>query len=115
MYVPSAQCPVTPTPVNAVVVPTGMSGLRRGLGCAGRDCRCGGACGMGRGLGLFDTPFDLSTWGWQEWGIAIIGGYMLFSTILTSRRASRKISKSLGRRRSRAQRRRELQEELKGL
>lgn len=63
-------------------------------------------------MGLFDTPFDLASWGWQEWGIAIIGGYALLSMVLTSRRASKRISRSVGKRRSRAARRRKLQQEL---
>lgn len=56
-------------------------------GCAGLGCPAGGmACGCA-GLGLFDSGTDFTQWGWPEWGIVIVGGYMLLSTLFTTRRA----------------------------
>lgn len=68
--------------------------------------------GLHRGMGLFDTPFDMSTWGWQEWGIAALAGYALFSMIFTSRSAQRSISRSSAARRKRKQKRGELKAKL---
>lgn len=93
MYISIPNCPSSPSLVG-----------NRGMGgCSG--CGCGGSCGMGlhRGMGLFDTPFDLSTWGFQEWGIAALAGYALFSMIFTSSRAHRSISRSLAPRSKRRQ------------
>lgn len=104
MYISITNCPSSPSLAGNL----GMGGLR-GL----RGCACGG-CGMGqpRGMGLFDTPFDLSTWGWPEWGIAILGGYALFSMIFTSSRAQRSISRSAAARRKRGAKRAGLKAEL---
>jgi hypothetical protein len=57
-------------------------------GCVGMGCApCAGlGCGP-TGLGLFATPFDLASWTWQEWGIAIAGVFVLFSVFSTTRRA----------------------------
>lgn len=79
MYVPSAQCPVTMPTVSPAPY-SGVSGLRRGLGCAGPNCRCGGSCGMGRhrGMGLFDS-MDFTTWGIGEWGVIGVGAYLILS------------------------------------
>lgn len=56
-----------------------------GCGCAGMagTCGCGGSCGMG----LFDSGMDFTTWAWPEWSIVGLVGYMLLSTIFTTRRA----------------------------
>lgn len=54
------------------------------LGGRGMGCACSGSCGGGgcnKGMGLFDTPFDVSTWGMQEWAIAGIGAYLLISLL----------------------------------
>lgn len=101
MYIAIPTCPSSPSLVGN----RGMGGLR--------GCACGG-CGMGlhRGMGLFDTPFDLSTWGWQEWGIAALAGYALFSMFYTSSRASRAISRSASSRRTRRAKRLRLRGEL---
>lgn len=129
MYVPRTLCPWSsaltslrgPTADEQTLAPSwtplGLSGLRgvRGLGCAD-GCQCGGSCGggMGRGMrggcgmGLFDTPWDLSTWGFAEWGIAALAGYALFSMFYTSSRASRAISRSSSARRTRRSKQAEL-------
>lgn len=65
-------------------------GRYKGMGCA---------CSRGCGLGLFDSGMDLSTWGWPEWGIVALGGYMLFSTVFTTGRAARRIAAIPGQRR----------------
>jgi hypothetical protein len=59
----------------------------QGMGCAGLGCPAGGAgCGCA-GMGLFDSGTDFTEWGWPEWGIVIVGGYMVLSTLFTTRRA----------------------------
>lgn len=68
----------------------------RGLGCAGR---CGGMCGSCGGLGLFDGGMDLSTWGWPEWGIVVLGGYVLASTVFATGRGVRAVAAMPKRRR----------------
>lgn len=45
-----------------------------GLGCCGGGCECGM-----NGLGLFDDPLNLGSWGWQEWGIVLVGVYVFAS------------------------------------
>jgi hypothetical protein len=77
--------------------------MRRGMGCAGLGCRglgCGGGCGndvRGKcsgacaGLGLFDSGLDYTTWGWPEWVIVGLSGYMVLSTLMTTKRAARSI------------------------
>lgn len=55
-------------------------------GCSGLGgCGCGGTCKGG--LGLFDSGMDFTTWGWQEWGIVIVGGYVALSTVFNTQRA----------------------------
>ena len=49
-----------------------------GLGC------CGGACN--RGLGYFDSGWDLSGWGVVEWLTVAAGAYVLFSVLSTTKR-----------------------------
>lgn len=73
--------------------PAGQSGIR-GLGCG-----CG--CNNPDGMGLFDTGLDFSGWGWQEWGIALLGGYMVASTLFTTKRAARAAGDSVRRARRR--------------
>jgi hypothetical protein len=54
------------------------------------DSRGMGCCGLGAapsGLGLFATPFDLASWGWQEWAIAIGGVFVFYSVFSTTSRA----------------------------
>ncbi len=68
-----------------------------GLGCAG-ECGCGGTCG---GLGFFDSGMDVSGWGVLEWGAAALAGYVIFSTILTTKRAASRVRALPGERRKR--------------
>jgi hypothetical protein len=66
----------------------------RGMGCGGRGmgCACKG------GLGLFDS-MDFSTWGASEWAIVLVGGYMVISTIFTTKRAASRVRAIPGERR----------------
>lgn len=98
MYVPTQKC-------------LGVSGL----GCVGCDGKCGG-------LGLFESGIDISQWGWQEWGLALLGGYVVMSVVSTTSRVGRSagrayqgVKRSAKRRSARSERKRELQEELRGL
>lgn len=72
------------------------------------SCAHGGSCG--RGLGLFDSGWDISTWGWQEWAIVALGGYMLFSTVSTTGRAARGLAAIPAKRRRRIAANRRLRE-----
>ena len=66
-------------------------------GCAGMGgCGCGGACG---GLGLFESGADFTAWGWPEWGLVLVGGYMLLSTVFTTGRAVSRVRALPGERR----------------
>lgn len=68
----------------------------RGLGCAS----CGGGCDTGcqaRGFGLFESGVDFTQWSWPEWGLVALGGYMLMSTVFTTRRAVSKARELPGR------------------
>lgn len=67
-----------------------------GRGFAG--CGCGGKCG---GMGLFESGIDVSGWGYAEWAVAIFGGYMVLSTVFTTRRAASRIAAIPGERRKR--------------
>jgi hypothetical protein len=55
--------------------------------------RCGG-------LGLFETGFDVSGWGWPEILIVVLGGYVLISTVFTTSRAVSHVKAIPGKRRS---------------
>jgi hypothetical protein len=75
--IPCAQIPSFPpngqAPWNAQV----------GLGCPGM---CGGS-----GMGLFDSGFDISNWGWEEW-LTVVGGlYAVVSVFSTTSRAARSV------------------------
>lgn len=72
---------------------TGLSGCR-GMGA----CGCGGKCG---GLGLFDSGTDFTGWGLPEWGLVALGGYMIFSTLFTTRRAAARVGEGVRRTRKR--------------
>lgn len=84
---------------------------RRGMGCAS----CSGTCGQKCGMGLFDSGFDVSGWGWPEMLIAAFGGYMVLSTIFTTKRAVSRVRTSARKRSSRNKRKAELQEQLRKL
>ncbi len=66
----------------------------RGLGCG-----CSGKCGTGCGLGLFDGGLDPSTWGPAEIAIVALGGYMVISTVFTTKRAVSRVAAIPGNRR----------------
>src|ERR1035437_9812020 len=71
-----------------------QAGRMRGMGCgcAGlAGCPCGGKTG---GLGLF-TSMDPSTWGWPEVAVASVAGYMLLSTLMTTKRAVRTVGRTV--------------------
>lgn len=80
-------------------------------GCSGMGgCGCGGTCG---GLGLFESGMDFTAWGWPEWSIAVLGAYMLLSTVFTTGRAVGRVRALPGeRRRARAARLRKEAAEL---
>ena len=61
-----------------------------GLGCA---------CGCNKGMGLFESGMDYTQWGLVEWGIVVVGGYMVLSTIFTTKRVAGKIRALPGERR----------------
>lgn len=82
---------------NATVNP-GLVGYR-GFGCA---CGCGGCCPQ-RGLGYFDTGWDISGWSYLEWGTVLLIGYMVMSTVFTTQRGYRKARRSYKRVRERFQ------------
>lgn len=65
---------------------TGEEMRLKGLGCDGQcaDCSCGG-----RGLGLFDSGFDPTTWGWPEWLVIGLGGYVATSMFFGAKRGAR--------------------------
>lgn len=94
----------------------GLSGYMRsrGMGCAG-GCSCGGTCQ--KGLGYFDTGWDISGWGWMEWGTVAVVAYMLMSTFQTSRRSYKRATGTVKRyrKRSAARRRAQLESELSSL
>lgn len=82
-----------------------------GLGCG---CGCGGKCGQGLGQAAtfpnLYTPFEgglnLSTWGWEEYGIAALLGYGLISAIMDvgsgAKRAGRGVAKGYRKTRAKA-------------
>lgn len=69
--------------------PSQEAQVRQGFGCGKGlgGCGCGGRCG----LGLFESGFDFSQWSGVEWALVAIGGYMLLSTMFTTRRAARRV------------------------
>ena len=88
----------------------GLGGCRcpNGMGC-GPGCGCA-SC---QGMGLFESGLDPSGWTWMEWAIVIGGGYMVLSTIFTTKRAASRIAALPGERRKRkAARYRKLASEL---
>lgn len=72
-----------------------------GLGCA----ECGGTCGgLGQtstglfGTGLFQSA-DPSTWGWGEYAVIAVGGYVAISFISDAQSAGGAVRKAYRRRR----------------
>lgn len=70
----------------------------RGLG----SCGCKGCA---KGLGLFETGFDVSGWTWAEWGIVLLGAYAAYSMLFTTRTAASAVSSGVRRTRKRLARR----------
>jgi hypothetical protein len=62
-----------------------LRGSQSGLGCAA-GCGCDGGCTK-KGLGLFDSGFDPSTFGWPEWLVVGLGGYVATSLFFGTGRA----------------------------
>jgi hypothetical protein len=62
-----------------------LKGAQLGLGCAA-GCGCDGGCTK-KGLGLFDSGFDPTTFGWPEWLVVGLGGYMATSMFFGTGRA----------------------------
>jgi hypothetical protein len=68
-----------------------------GLGCA--------TCSQPSGLGLFESGMDFTAWGWQEWFVIGIGGYVLTSMFFTTKRAAGQVRAGVSKRVSGARRR----------
>jgi hypothetical protein len=113
VYIARTLCPIGLTgyasPTRAYTPWMAGTGLRMGGGC-----KCGGSCAgcsvMGRhhhGMGIFDTT-DFSQWGWQEWGIILVGGYFVLSLIGDIGAGSRKISSYRSKGRTRRKKRAEI-------
>jgi hypothetical protein len=65
---------------------TGDSMPLKGMGCGG-GCGCDGGCAK-KGLGLFDSGTDLTGWGWPEYLVVGLGGYVATSMLFGARRAA---------------------------
>lgn len=67
--------------------------VKAGLsGCKGTGCTKGmGGCACAGGLGLFEAGTDFTQWSWPEWAIVGIAGYMVFSTLFTTRTAAARV------------------------
>lgn len=74
-----------------------------GMGACCSACeKSGGSCG-GKGVGLFDDPLNLDSWGAAEYAVAAVGAYALWSVFFTTRAAARSVAEG-GRRVRRASR-----------
>lgn len=71
------------------------------------SCAHGGSCG--RGLGLFESGWDLAGWGWQEMAIAGLGLFMVYSTFSTTSRGYQSVRGGVRKRSSRARKKRDLE------
>lgn len=70
----------TPAPQQAPLLPIVPPGLGDcGCGCNGKPGGCGG--GEKSGLGFFETPFDLDSWGIAEYAAAAAALYFVGSII----------------------------------
>ena len=85
------------------VAAPGLAGCQ-GMGGNAGGCGCEGNCGM-TGLGLFEAGTDFTSWGWQEWLVVGLGGYVLTSMFFTGRRAARQIGEGVSSRVRRGRRR----------
>jgi len=70
-----------------------QSNQMKGLGCG---CKGLAGCGCSGGMGLFDSGFDPSGWGWPEFAIVGLGAYMLLSTWSTTKRVGRRVRSAAG-------------------
>ena len=66
-----------------------------GMGACCDSCAHGGTC-SGKGMGLFDSGMDFTTWGLPEWSIVGLGAYMVFSTLFTTKRAAQGVARIPG-------------------
>ena len=68
---------------------------RRGMAGACCDsCAHGGSCKSG--LGLFEAGVNFTAWGWQEWLVFAMGGYMLTSVFFGTKRTARRARAEFG-------------------
>lgn len=73
-----------------------VTGAPQGLGCG---CKGGGlGCSCNKGMGLFESGFDFTSWTWQEWFVIGIGGYVITSMLFTTKRAARQAGEAVSRR-----------------
>lgn len=64
-----------------------------GMGACCADCAgkpAGSVCGS-KGLGLFDSGMDFTTWGWPEWGIVAAGVYAGLSLLGDTKRGAARV------------------------
>jgi hypothetical protein len=52
-------------------------------------------------MGLFDSGFDVSSWGWQEWAVAAGAVYVAVSVLFTTKRAAGAVARMPSERRKR--------------
>src|ERR1039458_10889058 len=75
-----------PCPYDSVMDPgPALPALLQATGLSGCGCGCGGECGMG----YFDSGFDISGWGFAEWGTGIFAGYAFVSLFMDTKRSVR--------------------------
>ena len=81
-------------------------GLHGCAGCtSGCKCKAGLGCSCNKGMGLFDSGMDFTSWTWQEWMVVGLGGYVVVSMLFTTRRAARQIGEGVRSRVKRTRRR----------
>lgn len=85
-------------PVPRLLPGGGLSGV--GACCAA--CADHKPC-SGKGVGLFEDPFNLDSWGVAEYAVAGVAAYALVSMLFTTQRAARSVAEG-GRRVKRAAR-----------
>jgi len=64
----------------------------------------GMGCACNRGMGLFESGIDFTSWTWKEWFAVGIGGYVITSMLFTGRRAARQVSEGVTKRVRRSRR-----------
>jgi hypothetical protein len=60
-----------------------------GMGACCDSCAKGGGCS--KGLGLFDSGMDFTTWGWPEWAIVGAGVYAGLSLLGDTKRGAARV------------------------